>query len=69
MQTKKIVSICLSVCNHSADATKISIGFSLVHLLVSGIFWPVEGMPRQWMMSLVRAMPHTEAIEAGLANL
>jgi len=52
-----------TVVNTSADAVKISIGTCLNHLLLCGILWPLEGMPRRWMMTVARTLPHTEAVQ------
>ena len=52
-----------TVCNTSMDAIKLSIGSCFPHMLLCGIIWPLEGMPRQWMMTVARIFPHTEAVQ------
>ena len=52
-----------TVCNSSMDAIKLSIGSCFPHMLLCGIIWPLEGMPRQWMMTVARIFPHTEAVQ------
>jgi len=52
-----------TVCNSSMDAIKLSIGSCFPHMLLCGIIWPLEGMPRQWMVSVARIFPHTEAVQ------
>ena len=45
------------------DAIKLSIGSCFPHMLLCGIIWPLEGMPQQWMMTVARIFPHTEAVQ------
>ena len=52
-----------TVCNTSMDAIKLSIGSCFPHMLLCGIIWPLEGMPRRWMMTVARIFPHTEAVQ------
>ena len=42
-----------TVCDTSMDAMKLSIGACFPHMLATGIIWPLEGMPAQWMVSVV----------------
>ena len=51
-----------TICDTSADAMKLAIGAWIPQLLLSGIFWPLEGMPESWMRMFARVVPHTEAV-------
>eukprot|EP00090_Calanus_glacialis_P008173 TRINITY_DN16497_c0_g1_i1.p1 TRINITY_DN16497_c0_g1~~TRINITY_DN16497_c0_g1_i1.p1 ORF type:complete len:734 (+),score=117.42 TRINITY_DN16497_c0_g1_i1:53-2254(+) len=50
-----------TICNTSMDAIKMAIGACLPHMLLTGIIWPLEGMP-PWMRSLVWYLPHTASV-------
>lgn len=50
-----------TICNTSMDAIKMAIGACLPHMLLTGIIWPLEGMPG-WMRSLVWYLPHTASV-------
>ena len=42
---------------------KLTIAISLNQMLMCGLIWPLEAMPSQWMMSLARLLPLTEAVQ------
>ena len=48
-----------TVCDTSMDAMKLSIGACFPHMLATGIIWPLEGMPAQWMVSVVSSHKET----------
>ena len=52
-----------TVCNSSMDAIKLSIGSCFPHMLLCGIIWPLEGMPRV-LRYLSYILPQTFACEA-----
>ena len=43
---------------------KLTIGFSLNQLAMSGISWPLEAMPSEWMKIVARLLPVTEPVQA-----
>ena len=50
-----------TICNTSMDAIKMAIGACLSHMLLTGIIWPLEGMP-PWMRSIVWFLPNTASV-------
>ena len=42
---------------------KLSIGIGLKQMVMCGIIWPLVAMPSQWMMTVARLMPLTEAVQ------
>ena len=42
---------------------KLSIGIALKQLAMCGIIWPLAAMPSQWMMTVARLLPLTEAVQ------
>ena len=52
-----------SLCDTEALAMQISIGSFYPCLLLSGILWPLEGMPG-WLQTLARVLPNTLACQA-----
>ena len=42
---------------------KLSIGIGLKQMVMCGIIWPLVAMPSQWMMTVARLLPLTEAVE------
>ena len=52
-----------AVCHTPADAMKLTIGISLKQMVLCGIIWPLVAMPSQWMMTLARLLPMTEAAQ------
>ena len=51
------------MCHTSADAMKLSIAIALNQLVMCGISWPLAAMPSQWMMTVARLLPLTEAVQ------
>ena len=52
-----------TIVNNSADAMKLAVGATLPHMLLTGIIWPLEGIPQTWMITFARLLPHTEAVQ------
>ena len=52
-----------TIVNNSADAMKLAVGATLPHILLTGIFWPLEGIPQHGMITFVRLLPHTETVQ------
>ena len=51
-----------TICNTSMDAIKMAIGATLAHMLLTGIIWPLEGMPAL-MVSIIWYLPHTASVQ------
>ena len=52
-----------SLCDTEALAMQLSIGSFYPCLLLSGILWPLEGMPG-WLQTVARLLPNTLACQA-----
>ena len=52
-----------TIVNNSADAMKLAVGATLPHMLLTGIIWPLEGIPQDLMITFARLLPHTEAVQ------
>ena len=52
-----------SMCDSQAVAMQLSIGSFYPCLLLSGILWPLEGMPG-WLQTIARLLPNTLACQA-----
>ena len=51
-----------TLVNTSIDAIKLCIGATLSHMLLTGIIWPLEGIPL-WLRSAVWCLPHTAGVQ------
>ncbi len=52
-----------ALCDNEQDAIQLALGSFYPNLLLSGIIWPLEGMPQQ-LRYLSYALPQTYACEA-----
>ena len=52
-----------ALCDNEQDAIQLALGSFYPNLLLSGIIWPLEGMPG-WLQTIARLLPNTLACQA-----
>ena len=51
-----------TVVDTSIDAIKLCIGATMSHMFLTGIVWPLEGIP-PWLRAAVWYLPHTAGVQ------